>query len=82
VQVAAFKRKYPNRPSGDWAKKTQKYRVPSSGDVVQVPLCDMVSGGGPHRRSCRHSPPQLHGSGPGATADLPWLRATLLSRPG
>jgi hypothetical protein len=27
---------------GEWVKKTQKYKVPGSGEVVSVPLSDMV----------------------------------------
>ncbi|GAB4817186.1 hypothetical protein N2152v2_004232 [Parachlorella kessleri] len=39
---AAFRRKYPNRPSGDWSKKSQKYRAPGTSATHQVPLDHLV----------------------------------------
>lgn len=40
---AAFHRKYPARPGGDWRKKAQRYRPPGSAQTYQVPLGQLVS---------------------------------------
>mmetsp|Transcript_24782 Transcript_24782/g.54034 ORF Transcript_24782/g.54034 Transcript_24782/m.54034 type:complete len:337 (+) Transcript_24782:146-1156(+) len=38
----AFMQKYPNRPSSDWVKKSQKYRQQGSGMTFSVPLSEMI----------------------------------------
>merc|ERR1719498_1174330 len=40
---AAYAHKYPNRPSGEWLEKTQKYRPAGSSYTIQVPLGEMVN---------------------------------------
>ena len=41
--VAAYRRKYPDRPQEGWAQHTQKYRPPGSAKTHQVPLTQLLA---------------------------------------